>query len=112
MPTARNTRGVDIIAYNEDCSKMISIQVKTLSKKNAVPLGTTLDRIIGDYWIIVNEITKEPKSYIMKPRDVKYLAQREEKEGKVSYWLEPSAYCTDDFHEAWDKIGLPIQTKE
>lgn len=37
MPTARNARGVDIIAYNRDCSRMISIQVKTLSKKNPVP---------------------------------------------------------------------------
>jgi hypothetical protein len=33
MPTARNARGVDIIAYSHDCSKMIGVQVKTLSKR-------------------------------------------------------------------------------
>ena len=39
MPTARIARGVDIIAYNRNCSKIISIQVKTLSKRNPVPLS-------------------------------------------------------------------------
>lgn len=107
MPTARNARGVDIIAYNRDCSRMISIQVKTLSRKNPVPLGTSLDRLMGDFWIIVNDVAKEPKSYIMLPQEVKDLAHRGEKDGRVSFWLQPSAYCIDDFHEAWDRIGKP-----
>ena len=109
MPTARNARGVDIIAYNRDCSRMISIQVKTLSRKNPVPLGTSLDQVMGDFWIIVNEVAKEPKSYIMLPQEVKALAHRGEKDGRVSFWLQPSAYCIDDFHEAWDRIGVPNQ---
>lgn len=37
MPTARNARGVDVIAYNRACTKTISIQVKTLSKRSPVP---------------------------------------------------------------------------
>jgi hypothetical protein len=28
MPTSRNARGVDVIAYNYDCSQMISIHVR------------------------------------------------------------------------------------
>ena len=63
MPTARNARGVDIIAYNFDCSRMISIQVKALSRKNPVPLGTSLDRVMGDFWVIVNDVVNDPKSY-------------------------------------------------
>ena len=43
IPTARNARGVDIIAYNSDCSRMISIQVKTLGKRSPVPLGASLE---------------------------------------------------------------------
>ena len=50
MPTARNARGVDVIAYNSDCSRMLAIQVKTLSRRNPVPLGASLDRIMGDLW--------------------------------------------------------------
>jgi hypothetical protein len=49
MPTSRNARGVDIIAYNSDCSKIISIQVKTLSKRNAVPLIVSHDKVMGGF---------------------------------------------------------------
>ena len=110
MPTSRNARGVDIIAYNSDCSRMITFQVKTLSRKNPVPLGTSLDRVMGDFWIIVNEVEREPKSYILLPQEVKDLAHRGEKDGRVSFWLQPSAYCIDDFNEAWDRIGIPNQS--
>ena len=107
MPTSRNARGVDIIAYNDDCSKTIGIQVKTLSKRNPVPLGNSLEKIMGDFWVIVNDVVKEPQTYILLPREVKKLAHRGEKDGRVSYWLQPSAYCTDKFRGAWQRIGKP-----
>ena len=37
MPTARNARGVDILAYSDDASRTLSFQVKALSKKYPVP---------------------------------------------------------------------------
>jgi len=107
MPTARNARGVDIIAYNTDCSRMISIQVKTLSKKNPVPLGSTLDKVMGDFWIIVNNVESKPQTYVLLPSEVKEFAHRREKDGRVSFWLQPSSYCTEKFHEAWHRIGKP-----
>ena len=106
MPTARNARGVDIIAYNFDCSRMISIQVKALSRKNPVPLGTSLDRVMGDFWVIVNDVVNDPKSYILFPSEVKDLAHRGEKQGRISFWLQPSAYCIDKFYEAWNRIEI------
>lgn len=36
MPTARNARGVDLIAYSEDASRFIGVQVKALSKRASV----------------------------------------------------------------------------
>lgn len=107
MPTSRNARGVDIIAYNDDCSKTIAIQVKTLSKRNPVPLGNTLEKIMGDFWVIVNDVVREPQTYILLPKEVKKLAHRGEKNDKISYWLQPSAYCNSKFHEAWQRIGQP-----
>ena len=107
MPTARNARGVDIIAYNRDCSRMISIQVKTLSKRNPVPLGSLFDKVMGDFWIIVNNVSDDPQTYIMRPKEVKSLAHRGEKSGRVSYWLQPKAYCIEKFHGAWSRIGKP-----
>ena len=107
MPTARNARGVDIIAYNRDCSRMVSIQVKTLSKRSPVPLGTSLDNVMGDFWVIVNNVVSDPQTYVLLPQEVKGLAHRGEKDGRVSYWLQPSSYCIEQLHEAWDRIGEP-----
>lgn len=107
IPTARNARGVDIIAYNHNCTRMIGVQVKTLSKKSPVPLGTSLDKVMGDFWVIVNDVINTPQTYILLPNEVKKRAHRGEKGGRVSYWLQPAAYCVKKFHEAWDRIGEP-----
>lgn len=107
MPTSRNARGVDIIAYDRNCSRTVSIQVKTLSRKNPVPLGTSLDRVMGDFWVIVNNVATSPVTYVLIPSEVKRLAHRGEKDGRISYWLQPSSYCIDEFREAWDRIGEP-----
>ena len=56
MPTARNARGVDIIAYSSDASRFMGIQVKALSKRNPVPLGTSLDKCMGDFWVVINKV--------------------------------------------------------
>ena len=47
MPTSRNARGIDIIAYSADASRFVGIQVKALSKRNPVPLGPSLDKVMG-----------------------------------------------------------------
>ncbi len=107
MPTSRNARGVDIIAYNRDCSKKIALQVKTLSKKNPVPLGKSLDAVTGDFWVIVNDVRSTPQAYVLPPSEVKKHAHRGEKDGRVSFWLQPGAYCLPEFHEAWERIGEP-----
>lgn len=106
MPTARNARGVDIIAYNADASQFKGIQVKALSKRNPVPLGQSLDKCLGDYWIIVTKIASEnPSSFILLPSQVKELAHRGEKDGRISFWLQPTSYDRPEFRENWDLIG-------
>ena len=105
MPTSRNARGIDIIAYNSKGTDFIGVQVKTLSKRNPVPLGLSLEKLMGDYWIIINNVSNDPNAFIMKPEEVKALAHRGEKNGNVSYWLQPASYDTKEFKEAWDRIG-------
>ncbi len=106
MPTSRNARGIDIIAYNREGTKFIGIQVKTLSKRNPVPLGKSLEKIMGDYWVIVNNVIKEPSAFILFPDEVKSLAcKRERKDGRISYWLQLSSYDNEKYKEAWDRIG-------
>jgi len=105
MPTSRNARGIDIIAYNRKATRFIGIQVKTLSKRDPVPLGSSLEKVMGDYWIIVNNVANEPNAYILLPEEVKSLAHRGEKDGRVSYWLQPTSYDVEQFKEAWHRIG-------
>ena len=106
MPTARNARGVDIIAYSEDAARFVAVQVKALNKRNPVPLGTSLDKVMGDFWVIVNKLAAPaPLAFVLLPTEVRERAHRGEKDGRVSFWLQPAQYEDDTFREAWDRIG-------
>lgn len=105
MPTARNARGIDLLAYDTSADHFLGIQIKSLSKRNPVPLGTSLDKIMGDWWIIVMKVVTDPICYILTPDEVCDLGHRVEKDGRVSFWLEPKAYDQDQFREAWERIG-------
>jgi hypothetical protein len=105
MPTARNARGVDIIAYNADASRFIGIQVKALSKRNPVPLGLSLDKCMGDFWVILTKVASDtPSAFVLTPSEVKKRATRT-KSGPVQYFLQPPAYDPPDFKERWERIG-------
>lgn len=104
MPTARNARGIDIIAYDRSGSTFIGVQVKALSKRSPVPLGTHLGKIMGDFRIIVNNLFQQPTAFIMKPTEVKERAHRGEIDGRVSFWLQPAAYDQPLFREAWERL--------
>ena len=107
MPTARNARGVDLIAYTQDATRTLAIQIKALSKRSPVPLGTNLDRFFGDFVVICRKVaTASPESFVLTPAEVRTRAHRGEKEGRVSYWLQPAAYEGAEFLEAWQRIGL------
>ena len=107
MPTSRNARGIDIIAYSPDGLQFIGVQVKALSKVSPVPLGNTLDKIMGNFWVIVNNaISEKPSTFIMFPEEVRKMAHRGEKDGRVSYWLQPRDYDKDQFRDAWDRFPL------
>lgn len=106
MPTARNARGIDIVIYSQNASRTHTVQVKTLSKRAPVPLSGNLDRLFGDFFVICrNAVTDAPECFVLRPDEVRTRAHRGEKEGRVSYWLQPKDYAAEEFHEAWDRIG-------
>jgi hypothetical protein len=104
MPTARNARGGHH-CLQPGRFRFVGVQVKALSKRNPVPLGTSLDKVMGDFWIIVNKVATAPSAYIILPSEVTERAHRGEKEGRVSYWLQPADYEHETFKEAWERIG-------
>ncbi len=87
MPTARNAKGGDLIAYSLDGHSYVGLQIKSLSKRSLVPLGTSLGGIMGDYSVIAYNVVDSPVAFVMKPDEVKRLAHRGERSNKVSYWL-------------------------
>jgi hypothetical protein len=106
MPTSRNAKGIDIIIFSQDASRKRSIQVKTLSKRNPVPLGSRLDSLVADFVVVcVRNYPNEPLCYVLTPSEVKELAHRGEKKGKVSYWLQPPVYEKEAYREKWERIG-------
>ena len=108
MPTARNTRGIDIVCFSVDGKTVRTIQVKSLTKADTVPLGTDIEKIMGDFWVIVNSLgTDHPRAYILLPHEVRALAVRDRGE-KRAYWLQPKQYAVDAFEEQWQRIGQPL----
>jgi hypothetical protein len=105
IPTSRNARGIDVVAYNAagDCKLL---QVKTVSRRNAVSLGTSLENITGDFWIIVALGHGDgPICFVMLPTEVKQRATTDEG-GKQASWLaHKDFFLGDEFRERWDRIG-------
>ncbi len=57
MPTAKYARGIDLLVYNSTGRQHLGIQVKALSRrKPPVPLGKSIDELMGDWWIIVTNV--------------------------------------------------------
>lgn len=106
MPTARNAKGIDILIYSQDATRTHTVQVKALSQRSPVPLGSKLEGLLGDFFIICRNVAHDtPECFVLTPAEVSSLAHRGEKDGKISYWLQPKQYETHQFHDKWDRIG-------
>jgi hypothetical protein len=101
MPPARNARGIDIVAYDRSATRFIYVQVKALSKRNLIPLETTLDKVMGAFWVIVNKVARSPCAFMLLPSEIKERAHHGEIDGRVSFRLQPTEYD----HEAFGKRG-------
>ncbi len=88
LPTARNARGVDIVVYNEDATVTHTVQVKALSKRDAVPLDASLEHLIADFFTVCI-LTDAPNVLVMSCDEVRRVAHRD---GKGNYWLEAADY--------------------
>jgi hypothetical protein len=103
LPTIRNTAGIDIVAYSLDGGRRITIQVKSLSRRNAVPMRKT--SIPYDYLIIVRKVFSEnPEVFIMTREEAESrVTKTTGRRGETQYWLELRDY--EPFKDRWDLIG-------
>jgi hypothetical protein len=106
MPTARNAKGIDILIYSQDAKRTLTVQVKTLSRGSPVPLSNKLDHLFANFVVICRHVLREkPECFVLTPEEVRRLAYRGEKDGKISFWLQPRDYAVEEFLEKWDRIG-------
>lgn len=106
MPTARNAKGIDVLAYSQDGKRVRTIQVKALSSRNAVVLGTSLDNLIAEFVVVCRKVrTTSPECFVLASSDVVQRAVRGGRDEKPTYWLEPRSYEGDEWRERWEKIG-------
>jgi len=109
MPTVRNARGSDLMITDGAESVFLGIQSKALSKRNPVPLGQSLETLRSDWWIVtIHANSAHPICFVMTLEEVKSLAHRGEKDGRVSYWLQPTSYDREQYRDAWQRLGEPV----
>ena len=113
MPTSRNAKGIDVIAYSPDGKNYLGIQVKTLSNPANVPVGKEENIIMGDFWVIVvlspdnkekcqngKKHTIKPTAYILKNAEIEKICDHYGK----SLWLRRNKYEKDEFENNWSRI--------
>ena len=106
MPPTGNDKGADFLIYGQEMSRKLSIKVRAFSRREAVSLHATPDNFVADYLVVCNKVIEDnPKCFILTQEEVRELANRNEKDGKVSYWLEPRDYDAERFREKWDRMG-------
>jgi hypothetical protein len=109
LPTSRNAKGIDIVAYSEDFKVIRKIQVKSFSKIQAVSFGRDKETLPADFYVMVSHVYTKPEAYILTAEDVRGLLTQ----NKSGYWLEikgsskepEKGFKKEEFKEKWDKIG-------
>ena len=109
LPTIKNAKAIDIIAYKENGEQPISIQTKGYTNEESVGKFRDEEDITADFYIIATHIYERPVTYILTKSDVKKNLTKNED----GYWLEKSSvkgsdryYLKEEFREKWEKIGM------
>jgi hypothetical protein len=100
MPTARNARGVDVLAVN-DAGTKIAVQVKTLSARDAVNISN-IDELVrmADFLVVVlNARTEAPECYVLTTTEAKPLVREHE----TRPWIPVGALA--DYLDKWDALN-------
>jgi hypothetical protein len=107
MPTSRNAKGVDIVAYSYDGSCKHTFQVKALSKPTNVGLGKDLLNMIADFFIVCQNVQNDkPDCFILTRTDVVSLAVSHGQGNKKAFWVHTADYDRLEFREKWDRINV------
>ncbi len=108
-PPTGNAKGVDFLILSQDATRKLTIKVRAFSRRKAVSLGATPDNFLADYLVVCSRVIEDnPECFILTQEEVRELANRNEKDGKVTYWLELRDYETEQYREQWGRIGSNV----
>ncbi|CAI3236940.1 hypothetical protein DWUX_1727 [Desulfovibrio diazotrophicus] len=111
--TSRNAKGADILIYNEGCSIVKTIQIKSITIKQYINVGQTSEKfgpepkLMCDYWVFVNLSYAYPRCSVYTKEELQPLVTVDNnpgKAGKWSWWLPSNV--SDNCLDEWDKIQL------
>jgi len=109
MPPTGNVKGADFLVYGRDASRKLTIKVRAFSRRKAVSLRAIPDNFLADYLVVCSKVIEDnPECFSLTQEEVRELANRNEKDGRVSYWLEPRDYVSERFREKWGRIGSNV----
>ena len=106
MPTARNAKGVDVIGYNND-GHAFTVQVKTLTRRNAIPLSGNGSHLMADYFVVVLLEGKLEGEYVWTREEMRNanISTFKGKDGKGQLWFEAKNWTKEmEAKGAWNKI--------
>jgi len=112
LPTSRNTRGVDLIIYNQKGDKKFTIQIKTLSREAPIPLGKNLNHLIADYLMVCVLDNDKPRVFILSTEEMKNreeIIQQSDKGAEKGFWAvnNKNAWIefSNQYFNKWEIIG-------
>lgn len=100
MPTIRNAKGSDIVAYTADQKHFLTFQVKTQSKLSNIDLGKSLDADRSDWWIVVIDAYDSPTAYILTPVEMHQCTRLY----AGNHWAQGRQFDADHTRNAWHRI--------
>ncbi len=92
LPTIKNAKAIDIIAYKENGKQPISIQTKAFTNEGAVGKFQSEGDISADFYIIATHVYERPVIYILTNSDVKKNLTKKSN----GYWLEKNSIKGSD----------------
>lgn len=88
---------------NHDRSIIKTVRIRSLSKKNAVPMGNSLRGYNEDLLIVCRNLSQTPEIFVLTMEQALQKVSKNTKLGLESYWLERSGY--EEFLDNWYALG-------
>lgn len=79
-----------------------TVRMRSLSKKDPVPMGRSLKSYDEDFLIVCRNVIHTPEMFVLTMEEALQKVSKKIKSGSESYWIEPPDY--KEFLDNWDAL--------